>query len=455
MPTKHILPFLIMLAIMAVACRFIPQPEPAALPTLPALPALAMPTAAPTQAPVATLPPTMPPPQESSPTAVVISAPDATPTNMLAPHPEGQVLPRAKAGEEIRVKVLRMFSQTGGWALGTVKSDANDHILVTSDGANTFTDRTPPDIFPQGDQGPRTAAAFFMDANHAWVVYSSQWLNSYYTSVWRTADGGQTWQESQPLDNVDAVEFFSPAFITFVDAQHGWLLERSGPAGMMKQYFFLYTTGDGGQTWQQVINPHMDTPLPMTCSLTGMLFWDQNNGWLTGNCNGLYSPDLIHLFATTDGGRTWNNAAPPPPADLTDFAPAGSFSYCGIEAPTLMADGSRKVIYACRVDQKERRWLYTNSADGSTWQPLPLPDTPGSLFFLPSGTGWFVGQGHIYQTVDRGKTWNSIFKMVWLGTADFIDPQTGWIIAVNGEESALVYTTNGGSKFLMIKPVIK
>jgi photosystem II stability/assembly factor-like uncharacterized protein len=394
--------------------------------------------------------------------------PTAAPeTPTPAPVPEGPAIAHLSAGQPVTITMLAMLDANTGWAVGgvsDVRLGVGDHILRTQDGGQTWQDVTPPEPAPAEPPGG-SAIGFFKDVNSAWVVYA------YFTPpsapgnvIWRTQDGGQTWQASQALDVSGLGDVFAPSDLVFVDDQTGWLLVHVG-AGMSHDYVVLYATRDGGQTWEALFDPITDN-FPQSCGKTGMAFVDANTGWITGNCNGVVAE--LFFQRTVDGGRTWQPVAVPPPAG----EPADLFTRddraCGTEAPALASSQALKLVVVCRdFDNNVSNYLYTaNSADWQAWTAAPLPayDALGSLDMLNATTGWTLGAKdgdpfgtgprQLYQTTDGGATWTLLKELNWRGQLNFVDEQTGWAVAQAGEEVALVQTTDGGKSWQIDRPQI-
>ncbi len=394
------------------------------------------------------------------------AAPVATATS--APVlPEGPPIAHLAAGQPVTITTITMLDANNGWAVGGVtdmRLGVGDHVLRTSDGGQTWRDVTPPEPAPAEPPGG-SAIGFYQDANTAWVTYS------YYAPpstpgnfVWRTADGGQTWQASQPLDISGLGDFFGPSDMVFVDDQTGWMLVHVG-AGMNHDYVALYATHDGGQTWETLLDPFTDN-FPQGCGKTGMVFMTPQTGWITGNCNGVAQG--LFFQRTDDGGRTWQPVEAPPPAG----APADLFTRddraCGTESPAPVSSQALLLAVVCRdFDNQVNNYLYSAAgADWQTWTSTTLPayDALGSLELLNAATGWTIGAQdgdpfsagprQLYQTTDGGGTWTPLKELNWRGQLNFVDEQTGWAVAQSGEAVALVQTTDGGQSWQIVQPQI-
>jgi photosystem II stability/assembly factor-like uncharacterized protein len=375
------------------------------------------------------------------------------------PRPAGQI-GLLSPDDQPTISNMRMFSKNAGWAIGTGSTDSNDHVLSTQDGGATWIDVTPTESFDPSLALRKQATAFFADAGHAWVTY--QYLGGPPAAtpplIWFTADGGQNWTTSTPLDVGQGGDFYIPAVMQFTDMLHGWLLVHAGN-GMSHDYVFLFSTLDGGKTWKRIVDPWTDN-LNMSCTKTGIDFTDANTGLVTGDCNGVV-PNFIYLYRTTDGGSTWKPVRLPIPAKLPDIYTNES-NACGSYSPGFSGQTGWVVVrcnsYGPGVVQSI---LYTSANGGETWSSHSL-DAPVDFvqFLAPSssgasGVGWFAGGGRVYLTEDGGKTWQPVSGLGGEGQPDFIDQTTGWMVAKAGVSITLVQTADGGATWTQLKPVIK
>ena len=390
------------------------------------------------------------------PTVTALPTPMATATPTPFPG-------RLKPGQTVKIIRIHMLNRTKGWAVSQVETDLTDHILFTRDGGQSWQDRTPAAaILNQPPEG-LSATTFFDVQGAAWVAYSAQRPGqpaSPAPGVWRTGDEGATWQLGQSFDisGVQA-DFFSVAQLGFFDAQHGWALAHLG-AGMNHDYIAIFNTADAGQTWQRVVDPARNPDL-MACAKTGLSFSTSTNGWLTGDCPGLL-PGLF-FYTTTDSGQSWQPVAlMPPPDHAADFFSKGSPA-CGI--PSLVYNSARATLLSVRCSSGEAgkalAWLYVSKDNGQP-EARPLPAPFGSLTFSNPEEGWLVGSqqndlaapGSIYHSTDGGRTWTLVIVTAWQGNADFVDANTGWVIAQSADKLALVLTVDGGKTWQALQPVI-
>jgi photosystem II stability/assembly factor-like uncharacterized protein len=390
----------------------------------------------------------------------------ASPTQTPPPTPTlmGQVvvtttskplsIARLPAGTELKLSTIHMFSLTNGWAIGMGGSDANEHILRTTNGGIIWKDITPPDspVIPYGKQ----AGAFFMNDNTAWVSYSAGQPvdNTANIVVWATKDGGTTWVANQPLDlGATGAESYFPNPIYFTDAQHGWLLAHVG-VGMSHDYVMLFSTTDGGNTWARLLDPNEEHGMPMVITKTGMVFTDAQHGWVTGESLGLTSGQGYYPAVTVDGGASWTLLTLTAPVDAPTLFTDTKYS-CGFRNPVLLTPqlGMFQMVCMSIDNNFQASWVYVTDNAGQTWMSKRMPPGLGSVYFLNPSTGWFVAEGRIYKTTDYAKTWNQISTVTWGGMPDFVNETNGWLIATTQSESALVKSVDGGITWTIIVPV--
>lgn len=372
-------------------------------------------------------------------------------------------LARLKPGQAARITYIQMGDKLNGWGIGRVDGDLNDYVLFTNDGGRSWQNRAPKETLSNPPGQGLSAIAFFDANGRAWVVYAESFPRQPLPEklvVWRASGFGQAWQAGGEVALTGLrAEFFLPDMLEFVDEQHGWLMARLG-AETNRGHIAIFATADGGQTWQRALDPERNPEL-MACPKTGLAFSDPKNGWLAGDCPGLM-PGLF-LYSTSDGGQTWQpvGLAPPAgqPADLFSGGKAG----CGIPGLPYITARSVMLIARCEIDAPKRAaaWLYAGQP-GETLTPRALPLPYGNLQFLNPEEGWFIGAqssdpaapGEIYRTLDGGQTWKLVLSTAWQGIPNFIDSNTGWVVARAGEKYALVYTSNGGVLWEEINAVI-
>ncbi|KAF0106877.1 MAG: Uncharacterized protein FD146_2235 [Anaerolineaceae bacterium] len=396
----------------------------------------------------------------ATPAAVVpsdTSAPPDLPPLTVPPTPEltGPAIQRLAVNSAFDVTFIRMVSQEDGWAIGGANK-ASDHVFLTWDGGLTWRDVTPPEPAPAAD-APVAALGFFKDAATAWVVYGPAFAGTIppFLFVWRTSDGGATWQYGT-VDTSIASEAFSPWYLVFSDSQNGWLMVYLG-AGMMHNYVALFATHDGGATWTDILDPFTDGGI-QSFSKTDFVFVDAQTGWLTRDSNGV--DPIPHVFRTTDGGVTWTRLdLPAPPQASNLFADY----YCGTYTINRFSPASVIVAVKCEdiaTLETQLNFQYATTDGGATWQIVRLPEgytfnaSNDGLFYFDPNYGFALGR-NIYQTTDGGQNWTLIKQVAWDGQFSFYNMNLGWAVARSDGAIALVKTTNGGAKWEIINPHVR
>jgi photosystem II stability/assembly factor-like uncharacterized protein len=344
-----------------------------------------------------------------------------------------------------------MIDATSGWAIGGLGS-AGDHVLFTADGGSNWKDVTPPETEAlSGTQ--KTALGFFQDTKTAWVTFAIMGGNPVPNQVvvWRTSDGGESWQSSQPLDLTGLSEIYFPSDIQFVAGQNGWLLSHVG-VGMMHDYVVIYHTTDGGASWKRIIDPYIDGGI-QSCSKTAMVFTDATHGWLTGDCHGVKAGAL--LFRSTDAGITWQEVNLPEPTSYPGIFSIDAQVACGTYNPFFFGNDLGHLSINCQDYQGTQitftYFIYTTQDGGNTWTSATYPGE--ALYFFSADTGWALAN-KIQFTNDGGVTWKAISDVTWTPQMDFVDERMGWAVARSTDAIALVKTDNSGARWTELVPAI-
>jgi photosystem II stability/assembly factor-like uncharacterized protein len=181
-----------------------------------------------------------------------------------------------------------------GWLTGYVNGEkeknsawvAGNIILATNDGGKTWYGQI--DVYPtfKWGQGPiEITLKRPMDID--FVSYTNGWILAYDGLLYRTTDGGRTWEKLMYDSHQER------RHIDFVDTQNGW----STGLG-------IWSTQDGGNTWIDI------SPAPQSVDgYIALCFINADEGWTVGSKNILWEPGKniyeVSIFHTTDGGRTW------------------------------------------------------------------------------------------------------------------------------------------------------
>ena len=109
----------------------------------------------------------------------------------------------------------------------------------------------------------------------------------------------------------------------------GWMMIRGVYVGAGTHYVAqLFQTVDG-ITWIPI--PDGDVGV----DYTGMVFADEDNGWLTWQTTGAYAAAPPEVAVTSDGGYNWDVMDLPPPEDNPDLFE--KYEYCEPYQPNLLS----------------------------------------------------------------------------------------------------------------------
>jgi photosystem II stability/assembly factor-like uncharacterized protein len=334
---------------------------------------------------------------------------------------------------------LAMADSTAGWALSAA-STGNFMVVRTADGGRTWRD-----VSPLPGQTCDINAAFFLDSDHAWALVVRPGPDGEpQDRVFWTQDAARTWREGPVLGGA-----FAFGQITFADAQFGWFAQdREGAEGM--QSIALFRTADSGLTWRQMTATIADDRasetqrLPESCR-KDFLMLDRARGFATGSCQG----GLPFVFRTEDGGATWRRQVLLVPGESGQVGDCR----CGISGPTFPTanDGFLAVSGDLRV-------VYATHDGGATWQQAgwPVDAGPSGIEFADALHGWLRDGRSLYGTNDGGMTWTLRSQILDGGPLSFSSTTDGWAWLRHGWKqqgpSVLAHSTDGGRTWAPVNP---
>ena len=352
----------------------------------------------------------------------------------------------AEAWDRARVGEAHLLSSGAGWVL------TSGPVLWTTDGGETWLDITPP-----GASEAAYRDVFFLDANLGWATLADAPEDaqpSQPIQILHTQDGGTTWTSSEFGTVLSLGAIGAPRNLEFVDREHGWL-SVSQTLTMNSSAADLYRTTDGGLTWERLSLPfdgdtHFITPslgwIVGSCctgapsqlyrTVDGGITWqkqevapnpvdtgfdyhdyslpdflDERTGALAITLREeFYEPSGVALYRTQDSGETWDLTAtlPTPPGPYLP-GPGGS---PGISIPAQFLPPETWFVAMGET-------LYRSLDGGATWEELPQAGLPGfhsRLQFVNMDSGWSVlvedncgsDCNLLARTVDGGHTWTPV-----------------------------------------------
>ncbi|WP_151736364.1 WD40/YVTN/BNR-like repeat-containing protein [Paenibacillus tengchongensis] len=353
---------------------------------------------------------------------------------------------------QTRLTDFRLLNESAGLAWGVTKNELR--MYMTRDNGSTWSNISPSANVQFMANPVYGQEIFFTDPDNGWIIRSAFGLTE--TVVLRTSDGGQHWKISSFPDsnNISSIYFYN--------TQHGWLM-TSWDASSTKESKALYATGDGGATWNMVMqneqyNPSLpNTTLPMNGVTTGMIFRDALRGFVT-----LQTGALPKIYMTQDGGTTWIQGQ--------DFLVNPQLAGCDrviTGEPQFFAGGNTSgwMPVGCQKEKQESISYngYFTANGGMNWKfvSLNFRDQTGinrhiAPDFLNAETGWIINDDRLYKTVNGGTTWTALptssvlqsklLEYPEIVKLQFISRDVGWLLIQKEEDrrSILLQTTNGG-----------
>jgi photosystem II stability/assembly factor-like uncharacterized protein len=328
---------------------------------------------------------------------------------------------------------IEMLDEVYGWAI------TEEHIIRTNDGGVTWYNVTPGNLADAG----YLVHTSFLDATTAWVQFPD--MNKYPNGgkLYRTIDGGLTWETFTTP--------FSGGSLHFVDANNGWMMADLG-VGAGSMAVSIFQTSDGGKTWNRTYtnDPNLaeasDT-LPLGGIKNLILPLDAETAWVGGV---VYAPGQTYLFRSDDGGKTWFNINLVLPENTAESE---------LSLQDMVFISPKNGLLALRITSETPQTIvYITEDGGNTWVQSPAAFEGYGILETPSASEMiFYTADQFYVTKDAGVNIQQISPEIKFGDSiidmSFANSQTGWVITASpSNERTLYKTTDGGATWTPLIP---
>ncbi|MBA3831586.1 MAG: sialidase [Chthoniobacterales bacterium] len=292
------------------------------------------------------------------------------------------------------------------------------------------------------------------NSKNVWVGSGEPWTRNSVSigdGIYKSTDGGETWEKAG-LPNSERIAqiIVSPKNSdTVYAAVPGALWSDSPDRG-------LYKTADGGKTWNLILKgPNLSTgvsTIAMDPSNPNILFaglWDfRRKGWtFRSGGDGPNDVSGSGLFRSTDGGATWQEVTP----ENSKGFPKKPYGRLAL----AIAPSNPKRVYAFVEstdsalfvsDDGGQTWAQRDKSQWMVWRPFYFanltvdPKNPDRVFKTDGALILSSDGGKSFATVGGFNGAHGDVHAVWI---DPTNPQT----VLSGDDGGLWYAYDGGNKW--------
>lgn len=222
-----------------------------------------------------------------------------------------------------------------------------------------------------------------INSNEMWVIQQTGY------PIFRTFDGGLTWDEINfPYPNT----WFYPS-LSVINSSTAWLTNYHSDNN---DYTGVFKTTDGGVSWTKQIT----APFSEENSWPDIVhFWDLNTGVVIGDA--VSGTNRLEIYTTSDGGNTWNRVPNEniPESDDGEYGPVPD-SYTVVENTIWFTTYSGNLYKSSNNGTSwTKHQVYENL---SSHPPVIAFKTLNDGIIIDNG------QTNAFVTSDGGNTWDPI-----------------------------------------------
>jgi len=331
---------------------------------------------------------------------------------------------QAASSDAAGVQAMKLVGGRSGWVL------ANDRVFWTESLGTTWTEVTPPSA-----SGAQPRGVFFNAAGNGWIVQSDTDQPQAF-SVAHSADQGAHWSSTALASPfTDGLIFGGTASPYFTDETHGWVMLSVQSSSNFSRGI-MFQTVDGGAHWLRLPDPPVGGDI---------VFSDAQHGFLGPGARG------DELFSTADGGQTWQAVALASPS--AELARTSS----RVSLPAFSDREHGLLVRTYSNDQGTTSVRYATADGGATWTAAaPVQSAKAAIVAATADggvTAQIVAPAKVSAMVAGAGATN-----VSPVRATFADAMQGWVLFSGGscqsgtctQSSSLQGTSDGGTTFFAL-----